>query len=142
MWIQSLRDFDGGAARRQQDQAPRALAVDAVWPTRSPLSRFCAAERRSREHSSDDTKVCHHADELATLLLLTEPISPAPSTACLWLTKGCCVRALQVDLLLGVGVTRTRLGCTQSGGRAAVWLQLGGSLVAHPALDSIRCRAT
>ena len=48
------------------------MAVDAVWPTRSPLSRFCAAERRSREHSSDDTKVCHHADEVATLLLLTK----------------------------------------------------------------------
>ena len=66
--------------RTQKDHAPRALAVDAVWPTRSPLSRFGAAERRSREHSSEHTKVCRHADEQATLLPAAKLLQP-PSAA-------------------------------------------------------------
>ena len=68
------------AAARQKDHALRALAVDAVWPTRSPLSRFGAAERRSREHSSEHTKVCRHADEQATLLPAAKLLQP-PSAA-------------------------------------------------------------
>ena len=53
------------------------MAVDAVQLTRSPLSRFGAAERRSRERGSDHTHVCRHADELATLLLLTKLLQPS-----------------------------------------------------------------
>ena len=48
-----------------------------LQPTRSPLSRFGAAERRSRERGSDHTHVCRHADELATLLLLTKLLQPS-----------------------------------------------------------------
>ena len=55
---------------------PRALAVDAIQPGRSPLSRFEAAERRSREHGSDHTDICRHGDELAASLLLTKLVQP------------------------------------------------------------------
>ena len=68
------------AAGRWKDHAPRALAIDAFQPRRSPLSRFSAAERRSREHGSDHTDVCHHDDTLATLLLATNLLQP-PSAA-------------------------------------------------------------
>ena len=66
--------------RRWKDHAPQALAVDAIQPGRSPLSRFEAAERRSREHGSDHTDVCRHGDELAASLLLTKLVQP-PSSA-------------------------------------------------------------
>ena len=68
------------AAGRWKDHTPRALAVDAFQPRRSPLSRFSAAERWSREHGSDHTDVCHHTDKLATLLLATNLLQP-PSAA-------------------------------------------------------------
>ena len=53
------------------------MQSNTVQPTRSPLSRFGAAERRSRERGSDHTHVCRHADELATLLLLTKLLQPS-----------------------------------------------------------------
>ena len=67
---------------------PRALAVDAIQPGRSPLSRFEAAERRSREHGSDHTDICRHGDELAASLLLTKLVQP-PSSAEAQAAKPC-----------------------------------------------------
>ena len=69
--------FDDGRIMRCNVQA---LAVDAIQPGRSPLSRFEAAERRSREYGSDHTNVCRHGDELAASLLLTKLVQP-PSSA-------------------------------------------------------------
>ena len=53
------------------------MTVDTVWPTRSPLNRFGAAERRSHEHGSKHTDVCRHADEMVTVLLLTKLLQPS-----------------------------------------------------------------
>ena len=48
------------------------MAVNAVKPRRSPLGRFCATERRSRERGSNHTGICRHTDEQTTLLLLAK----------------------------------------------------------------------
>ena len=68
------------AAGRWKEQAPRAIAADAVQPTRSPLSRFGAAERRSREHGSDQIHDCQRADKQPTMPLLAKQLQP-PSAA-------------------------------------------------------------
>ena len=56
------------------------MAADAVQPTRSPLSRFGAAERRSREHDSDQMHGCQRADKLPTMPRLANLLQP-PSAA-------------------------------------------------------------
>ena len=68
------------AAGRWKEHAPRAMAADAVQPTRSPLSRFGAAERRSREHGSDQIHDCQRADKQPTMPLLAKQLQP-PSAA-------------------------------------------------------------
>ena len=60
--------------------AASTMAADAVQPTRSPLSRFGAAERRSREHGNDQMHDCQRANMLPTMPRLANLLQP-PSAA-------------------------------------------------------------
>ena len=80
LMVLSLSGLERVLARHLHGQRAALSTVDAVWPSRSPLSRFGAAERRSREHGSEHTKVCRHADEQATLLPAAKLLQP-PSAA-------------------------------------------------------------
>ena len=115
-----------------KDHAPRALAVNAVKPRRSPRGRFCATERRSREHSSDHTKVCRHSDEQATLLpaaKLLQPPSAAEHKPNVRLSTGEWMSASAVSQG-GLGSKRCSLGvitkCVAAGGHSPrdTWLTL------------------
>ena len=55
------------AAARWQDHREAAVAVDAVWTSRSPLSRVGATERRSRDHGSHHTDDSQRANKLPTM---------------------------------------------------------------------------
>ena len=56
------------------------MATDVIQTARSPLSRFDAAERRSREHGSDHMHDCQRADKPPTMPLLAKLLQ-APSAA-------------------------------------------------------------
>ena len=55
-----------------KDHREAAVAVDAVWTTRSPLSRVGATERRSRDHDSHHTNYSQRANKLPTMPLATK----------------------------------------------------------------------
>ena len=52
------------------------MAVDAVQPAKSPLSRFGATERRSREHDIDHTHDCQRNNKLPTTPLTAKLLQP------------------------------------------------------------------
>ena len=52
------------------------MAVDAVQPAKSPLSRFGATERRSREHDIDHTRDCQRTNKLPTMPLTAKLLQP------------------------------------------------------------------
>ena len=68
------------AAAGWKDHREAAVAVDAVWTTRSPLSRVSATERRSREHDIDHTRDCQRTNKLPTMPLTSKLLQP-PSAA-------------------------------------------------------------
>ena len=74
--------------------AKAAVAVDAVWTSRSPLSRVGATERRSRDHGSHHTDDSQRANKLPTMPPATKllqlpsaakapkPCDRAPASGC------------------------------------------------------------
>ena len=68
------------AAAGWKDHSDAAVAVDAVWTTRSPLSRVGATERRSRDHGSHHTNDSQRANKLLTMPPATKLLQP-PSAA-------------------------------------------------------------
>ena len=88
------------AAARWQDHCEAAVAVDAVWTSRSPLSRVGATERRSRDHGS------HHTDDSQQAADLCQRSVPILLARCvsIWLIS------VTNGLLTKCAMRRRRLG--------------------------------